>query len=163
MSVSNRTRAYAADEPFAGRTRLPPRARGRDHPNRTIGVNGMKLFPPATTCTICDRALTATGGRRLVAGVTFGIHRRTIEAKLNEFGASWFSARVLRLTDNYRDVIIWLTGKMWTDEAASRAARSFQRGEHPWMCQRCAQWWVCENCGAPLDRTPMADCLSDDG
>ena len=123
----------------------------------------MRALLPASSCAICERALAETGGKRLVAGIRFGIRRTTIPETLQQFGARAYPARVLRLTDNYRDVIIWLTGTMWTDEAASRAASSFQRGEHPWMCQRCAEWWVCAACGAPLDRTPMSSSLYDDG
>jgi hypothetical protein len=94
------------------------------------------VLPPAATCAICARSLTDTGGKRLVCCAPCGIRRRTIQTTLGEFDARSYPARVLRLTDNYRDVIVWLTGRMWTDEAASRASASFQRGEQAWVCQR---------------------------
>jgi hypothetical protein len=123
----------------------------------------VRALPPAATCAICARPLTDTGGKRVVCCASCGIRRRTIQATLGEFDPRSYPARVLRLTDNYRDVIVWLTGSMWTDEAANRAATSFQRGEQAWVCQRCAGWSVCATCGAPLSKTPAADCVSDDG
>jgi hypothetical protein len=120
------------------------------------------VLHPAATCAICVRPLTDTGGKRLLCCALCGIRRTTIQTTLGGFGARAYPARLLRLTDNYRDVIVWLTGSMWTDEAASRAAASFQRGEQPWVCQGCAGCSVCA-CGAPLSKTPTADYLSDDG
>jgi hypothetical protein len=120
------------------------------------------VLRPAETCAICVRSLTDTGGKRLVAGATCGIRRMTTQLSLHDFPREWYPARVLRLTDRYRDVLIWFTGTVWTDSSARRAASHFQRGEQAWICQRCAGCSLCQTCGTPLAQTPTWDWIADD-
>lgn len=116
---------------------------------------------PAERCAVCNSTLEETGGKRLIATPTNVISLCTIQTTL---GSVRHSARTIRLTDNYRDVIVVISGEaLWTDEVAERIRVVSQEGLRPWFCQRCVDHQICKLCSTPLSRVPVADYLEDDG
>ena len=121
----------------------------------------MKKYPPAPACITCGKPASETGGRRFMGTPRYGFFRLSINEKIGN--RTVFPARLVRLKENLRDVVVWLWGSRWTDEHAERVAQSFQRGESPWFCQRCSGSYLCTRCGSPLALTPGATELHDDG
>lgn len=116
---------------------------------------------PAERCVICNLTIDEIGGKRLISTHRAAITLRTIQTRLESIR---HPSRTIRLTDNYRDVIVILSGKsLCADEVAERIREMSQSGYRPWFCQRCVHHQICEACSTPLSRVPVADYLDDDG
>lgn len=71
---------------------------------------------------------------------------------------------MIRLRDDYRDVIVVFTGEhLWTDHVAGRVERTVYSGERPWFCQKCVHNSLCPRCKSPLTTARGTDRLEDDG
>lgn len=116
---------------------------------------------PAQRCVICNLTIEESGGKRLIATPRYGISLRTIHARL---GSIRHPSRTIRLTGNYRDLIVVISeSQLWSDEVVERIRQVTQLGFRAWACQRCVHHQICEQCSSPLVQVPVADYLEDDG
>lgn len=145
----------------------------------------MKWFPH-TECSGCAKPWAQTGGVRIVALSRSGFdttkddHGRAqiIESSRRDAsaGVSLYQdsehhsvknlcqpARMFRLEDRYRQIVVSFWGAEWKPEWIDRGLQAAQQGTHPWLCQRCLHYVLCVECGNPRNRAPGADAIDDDG
>lgn len=71
--------------------------------------------------------------------------------------------RMDRLEGSHVQTILVTSGLCMEDHFVIQARETVYRGERPWVCQRCANYALCQICGASLARAPGADHMEDNG
>lgn len=116
---------------------------------------------PHANCIVCDRPHVEVGGARLVADGTHCIRVCTPDDRIGNIAAP---AKIIRLSGDFRDVIVAMSGgRFWTEAVVDRVRDVCEAGTRPWFCQRCAKRDLCPTCGTPMTAVPMADHMLDDG
>lgn len=115
---------------------------------------------PYACCVICSKSHEESGGICLVATPSHAIRVCAPGVPLGGV----LTRRTLRLTGDFRDVIVVMSGQqLWTDQVVRRVETACYAGDRPWFCQRCASSSLCPRCGTPLTAAPMTDGMEDDG
>lgn len=96
------------------------------------------LLQPSRYCCCCGKTQEETSGHRVICAHFTGLTVRS---------------RTL--------VETW--GSCWTEKAQRLAEDTLSRGQHPWICQRCAHVGLCRLCGSLNKYVGGIDTLHDDG
>lgn len=124
------------------------------------GSDQNKQRLPAHVCAICSKSLEEVGGKRIVGNQLRGVF---LSDKPSGGGNPEYPAISKHVDDN-PDVYLIIKGEKtkWTDEAIDRAIMIYFNGQHPWMCQVCAER-KCSECGAPINYPVGCDVIDENG
>lgn len=121
---------------------------------------------PFDFCVSCGLKIEDIGGRRIVWSYKSGISLATTNDKLEFNNIKSGHAYIHKFSSDNRLFFAWGD---WVKKTIGNYKFVIfetivrEENKRPWICQKCAEYALCSECGEPLVDTPGIQTLRDDG
>jgi len=121
---------------------------------------------PFDACVGCGSKIEDIGGRRIVWSFKSGINLATVDDIFGFRSIGSGHAYIHKFSSDNRLLLAWGD---WVKKTIGNYKFVIfetivrEENKRPWICQKCAEYALCSECGEPLVDAPGTQVLRDDG